>query len=65
MLGSVAVVGQVFALGALGQSLLTAVKSGDLMVIMGTTLVAVVRISLVNLITDTGQALLDPRVKLT
>ncbi len=49
----------------IGQSLLTAVKSGDLMVIMGTALVAVILISLVNLITDICQALLDPRVKLT
>src|SRR5258707_4313257 len=65
MLGSVAIVDQVFALGGIGQSLLTAVKSGDLMVIMGTALVAVVLISLVNLITDICQALLDPRVKLT
>jgi len=65
MLGSVAIVGQVFALGGIGQSLLTAVKSGDLMVRMGTALVAVVLISLVNLITDISQALLDPRVKLT
>jgi len=32
---------------------------------MGTALVAVVLISLVNLITDICQALLDPRVKLT
>jgi len=65
MLGSVAIVDQVFALGGIGQSLLTAVKSGDLMVIMGTALVAVVLISLVNLITDICQALLDPRGKLT
>ena len=62
LLGSAAIVDQVFALGGIGQALLTAVKTGDLMVIMGTTLATVIVISLVNLLTDICQAILDPRV---
>jgi len=57
-------VDQVFALGGIGQALLTAVKAGDLMVIMGAVVVTVILISLVNLITDICQAPLDPRVRL-
>jgi peptide/nickel transport system permease protein len=64
LLGSAAIVDQVFALGGIGQQLLTAVKAGDLMVIMGTVLVTVILISLVNLIADICQAMLDPRVHL-
>jgi peptide/nickel transport system permease protein len=64
LLGSAAIVDQVFALGGVGQALLSAVKSGDLMVIMGTALATVILISLVNLVADISQALLDPRVRL-
>lgn len=65
LLGSAAIVDQVFALGGIGQQLLAAVKDGDLMLIMGTTLITVILISLVNLITDIGQALIDPRVRIS
>jgi peptide/nickel transport system permease protein len=65
LLGSAAIVDQVFALGGIGQQLLSGVKSGDLMLIMGTALVTVVLISLVNLIIDIGQALIDPRVRIS
>ena len=65
LLGSAAIVDQVFALGGIGQVLLTSVKFGDLMLVMGTVLVAVILISLVNLLVDIGQALIDPRVCLT
>lgn len=65
LLGSAAIVDQVFAFGGIGQQLLTGVRSGDLMLIMGTTLVTVILISLVNLITDIGQALIDPRVRIS
>ena len=63
LLGAAAIVDQVFALGGVGQALLTAVTEGDLMVVMGTVLVTVILISLVNLIADICQALLDPRVQ--
>ena len=62
LLGSAAIVDQVFALGGIGQALLVAVKSGDLMVIMGAALLTFLLISLVSLIVDICQALLDPRV---
>jgi SAM-dependent methyltransferase len=65
LLGSAAIVDQVFALGGIGQALLTAVKQGDLMVVMGTVLVTVIVIALVNLIADIGQALVDPQVHIT
>jgi peptide/nickel transport system permease protein len=62
LLGSAAIVDQVFALGGIGQALLTAVKAGDLLVIMGAALATVILISLVNLLTDICLAVLDPRV---
>ena len=65
LLGSAAIVDQVFALGGIGQALLTAVKVGDLMVVMGAVLITVIVISLVNLIADICQAALDPRVHVT
>lgn len=65
MLGSAAIVDQVFALNGIGQALLTAVKQGDLMVVMGAVLVAVILISLVNLIADICQVMLDPRTHVT
>jgi peptide/nickel transport system permease protein len=65
LLGAAAIVDQTFALGGIGQALLTAVKNDDLMVIMGTVLITVILISVVNLIADICQAALDPRVRLT
>ena len=65
LLGSAAIVDQVFALGGIGQALLTAVKQGDLMVVMGVVLVTVILISLINLIADLCQAALDPRMTVT
>ena len=65
MLGSAAIIDQVFALNGIGQALLTAVKQGDLMVVVGAVLVAVILISLVNLIADICQGVLDPRAHVT
>ena len=65
LLGSAAIVDQVFALGGIGQALLAAVKQGDLMVVMGVVLLTVILISLVNLIADICQALLHPRMTVT
>jgi peptide/nickel transport system permease protein len=65
LLSGAAIVDQTFALGGVGQALLTAVKYNDLMVIMGTVLATVILISVVNLIADVAQALLDPRINLT
>lgn len=65
LLGSAAIVDQVFALGGIGQQLLASVKSGDVMLVMGTTLITVILIALVNLITDIVQAMIDPRVRIS
>ena len=63
LLGSAAIVDYVFALGGIGQELLTAVGEGDLMLVLGTTVITVILLSLVNLIIDICQALLDPRIQ--
>jgi peptide/nickel transport system permease protein len=64
LLGSAAIVDQTFTLGGIGQVLLLAVTSHDLMVIMGAVLLTVILISLVNLIADVAVTLLDPRIQL-
>jgi peptide/nickel transport system permease protein len=63
LLGSAAIVDYVFALGGIGQELLTAVGEGDMMLVLGTTIITVILISLVNLSIDICQALLDPRIQ--
>ncbi len=65
LLGSAAIVDQIFALGGIGQVLLSSVANGDLMLIMGAVLMTVIVISLVSLISDICQALIDPRVKVS
>lgn len=65
LLGSAAIVDQVFALGGIGQQLLASVKSGDVMLVMGTTLITAILIALINLITDIAQAMIDPRVHIS
>jgi peptide/nickel transport system permease protein len=65
LLGYAAIVDWVFALGGVGQALLTAVRAGDIMVVMGVVLVTAILISLVNLIADFCLTVLDPRVHLT
>jgi peptide/nickel transport system permease protein len=63
LLGSAAIVDYVFALGGIGQELLTAVGEGDIMLVLGTTIITVIVISLLNLIIDICQVILDPRVR--
>ena len=65
LLGSAAIVDQVFALGGIGQVLLTSVKNGDLMLIMGAVLVTVILVSAVNLLIDICQAVIDPQVRIS
>ena len=65
LLGAAAIVDYVFALGGIGQELLTAVGEGDLMLVLGTTVITIIFISLVNLVADVCQAVLDPRVRVT
>lgn len=65
LLGYAAVVDWVFALGGVGQALLTAVKQGDAMVVMGVVLITAILISIVNLIADICVAALNPQGHLT
>lgn len=62
LLGYAAIVDWVFALGGVGQALLTAVKQGDVMVVMGVVLITAILISVVNLIADICVAALNPEV---
>jgi peptide/nickel transport system permease protein len=62
LVGYAAIVDWVFALGGVGQALLTAVKDGDVMIVMGVVLVTVILVSLVNLIADICVAALNPQV---
>jgi len=64
LLGAAAIVDQAFALDGVGQALLTAVKYDDAMTIMGAALITVILISVVNLVVDVCQAMLDPRIDL-
>jgi peptide/nickel transport system permease protein len=65
VLASAAIVDQVFGLGGIGQAFLIAARAGDLMTVLGTVLVVVVMVALVNLLTDIAYALLYPQVRLT
>jgi peptide/nickel transport system permease protein len=62
ILGSAAVIDEVFALGGIGQAFLTAAKTGDLLVITATVLATVILVAVVNLIADVCFALLNPRI---
>jgi peptide/nickel transport system permease protein len=65
VLGAAAIVDEVFALGGIGQMFLVAAKAGDLLVIMGTALLTVILIAVINLITDVSYTLLNPRIRIT
>jgi peptide/nickel transport system permease protein len=62
ILGSAALIDEVFALGGIGQAFLTAAKTGDLLVITATVLATVILVAVVNLIADVCFALLNPRI---
>ena len=55
---------QVFNLPGLGRTLLRALDSADLPVIVGVTLVIAVGVTLLNLVVDVLYAVLDPRLRL-
>ena len=65
LIGSAAIIDQTFTLGGIGQVLLLAVASHDLMIIMGAVLFMVILLSLVTLIIDVIVVLLDPRIRLS
>jgi peptide/nickel transport system permease protein len=65
ILGSAAVIDQVFALGGIGQAFLVATEKGDMLVVTATVLATVILVALVNLIADLCYGILDARVRIT
>jgi len=62
LVGSIVVVESVFAIGGIGQLLVTAVSQRDYSVVQGITLLIALFVVGVSLLTDIAYALLDPRI---
>ncbi|HZS94404.1 MAG TPA: ABC transporter permease, partial [Chloroflexota bacterium] len=62
LLGSTVIIENVFAIGGIGQLLVSAILQRDYPVVQGITLVLAVAVVAINLLTDVFYALLDPRV---
>jgi peptide/nickel transport system permease protein len=62
LVGSIVVVESVFAIGGIGQLLVTAVSQRDYSVVQGITLLIAIFVVGVNLLTDITYAILDPRI---
>ena len=63
LIGGALIVENVFALPGVGQLMVQSIFQRDFPVVQGVTLVFGVLVVLVNLLTDVGYALLDPRVR--
>lgn len=64
LLGSTVIIENVFAIGGVGQLLVSAILQRDYPVVQGITLVLAAAVVLINLLTDVAYALLDPRISL-
>jgi len=62
LLGSTVVVENVFAIGGIGQLLVSAILQRDYEVVQGITLLLAVAVVVINFLTDLVHGLLDPRV---
>jgi len=62
LLGSTVIIENVFAIGGIGQLLVSAILQRDYTVVQGITLLLAVAVVAVNLLTDVIYALLDPRI---
>jgi peptide/nickel transport system permease protein len=62
LLGSTVIVENVFAVGGIGQLLISAILQRDYPVVQGITLVLALAVVAINLLTDVVYALLDPRI---
>ncbi len=62
LLGSTVIIENVFAIGGIGQLLISAILQRDYPVVQGITLVLAVAVVAVNLLTDIVYAVLDPRI---
>jgi peptide/nickel transport system permease protein len=63
LLGGTVIVEQIFVLPGLGRLLITSVQEHDYAVAQGATLVFALGFVLVNILTDTIYAFIDPRVR--
>jgi peptide/nickel transport system permease protein len=57
------IIENVFAIPGVGQLMINSIFQRDFPVVQGVTLVFAVLVVLINLLTDVGYALLDPRVR--
>lgn len=64
LLGSTVIIENVFAIGGIGQLLVSAILQRDYPVVQGITLVLAVAVVAINLVTDVLYAVLDPRISL-
>lgn len=62
LMGGTVIIEQVFALGGVGQLLISAISQRDYEVVQGVTLVIAAFVVVINILTDIVYALLDPRV---
>ncbi len=62
LLGSTVIVENVFAVGGIGQLLVSAILQRDYPVVQGITLVFALAVVTINLLTDVVYAMLDPRI---
>lgn len=64
LIGGVVVIEQVFALPGMGQLATNAAEQGDVPVVMGSVLVMIVVVLVVNVLTDVATAFVNPKSKL-
>ena len=63
LVGATVIIENVFAVGGIGQLLVSAILQRDYGVVQGVTLLIAIFVIVVNLLTDVAYALLDPRVR--
>jgi peptide/nickel transport system permease protein len=63
LMGGTVIIENVFALGGIGQLLVSAIQQRDYAVVQGITLLIALFVILINLATDVAYGLLDPRVQ--
>jgi peptide/nickel transport system permease protein len=64
MLVGAVLVESVFAMGGLGDLLITAIKAADYPIVQGVTLLMVFIFLVINLVVDILYAVLDPRIRM-
>jgi len=64
LMGSTVIIEDIFAVGGIGNLLISAILQRDYAVVQGVVLLIAIFVVLINLLTDIAYALLDPRVNL-